>query len=448
MSKNNQASPQKVAALAVGSVGAIGLAYWSISNAMAPPPAPPPAPAPTAPSNLQGNVSSPATAAPNQSAQATTPAVERATASTETTLSPEADPFAPLVQPPPQPAPNSTLASSSPTPGGSPSGMSAGPILPTIAPASSGMRPPSNLQVRPMSVPGPLPPTQVAATQPTPAMVLPDLVGTLLGERPSAVFRLDKQLVLVPVGNTIAGWKVVSVEQGEATVKRTGQSLRLVVGSVGLSQMARGSDADAPASPLADSVRPGKALAAGVGPASGVNSGDGAAASAKSAEKPVAVASSHSDAATQAADKDKTAKNQAASYFAQTPRSVEQAARLASPQESRLRPAPLLAAPRPASLDEPHHAFHLAEANTGDFRQRGSAHSASAQPAATLSATTHRIRRYHLRRRRVRAHRHAHHLRRYRLHRHYLHKHHHRHHTLAWRLRHHRHLLRRRTQQG
>jgi hypothetical protein len=57
----------------------------------------------------------------------------------------------------------------------------------------------------------------------------PELVGTLLGDRPSAVFRGAKQLAVVPVGGRFGDWKVQAVRHGEAIVKSGTRTVRLDV---------------------------------------------------------------------------------------------------------------------------------------------------------------------------------------------------------------------------
>jgi hypothetical protein len=63
-----------------------------------------------------------------------------------------------------------------------------------------------------------------------PPIVEIELVGTLLGVRPSAVFRTGEKMVTVPVNGTFAGWKVITVQHGEVVVTSTGRTVRLNVG--------------------------------------------------------------------------------------------------------------------------------------------------------------------------------------------------------------------------
>jgi hypothetical protein len=60
--------------------------------------------------------------------------------------------------------------------------------------------------------------------------VAPELIGTLLGDQPSAVFRGDRALVVVPVGGTIGRWRVTAVSHGTARVQSAAGSIQLSVG--------------------------------------------------------------------------------------------------------------------------------------------------------------------------------------------------------------------------
>lgn len=84
-----------------------------------------------------------------------------------------------------------------------------------------------------------LPPITASPMGPAPIVNLPstlvkepELAGTLLGERPSAVFRNDKRLAIVPVGGQFQDWKVVSVQHGAVTLKGFGRTLQLGVGGL------------------------------------------------------------------------------------------------------------------------------------------------------------------------------------------------------------------------
>ncbi|MBM3493626.1 MAG: hypothetical protein FJX72_04785 [Armatimonadetes bacterium] len=69
------------------------------------------------------------------------------------------------------------------------------------------------------------------STQPMPVAVEPELVGTMVGARPTAVFKSDKTMVMVPQGGAYMGWRVVSVGHTEATVWNGGVTLKLRVGA-------------------------------------------------------------------------------------------------------------------------------------------------------------------------------------------------------------------------
>jgi hypothetical protein len=53
------------------------------------------------------------------------------------------------------------------------------------------------------------------------------------------VFRNDRRLVVVPVGASFQGWKVVAVEHGGVKVKADGHTVRLAVGGVSTSPAIR-----------------------------------------------------------------------------------------------------------------------------------------------------------------------------------------------------------------
>jgi hypothetical protein len=64
-----------------------------------------------------------------------------------------------------------------------------------------------------------------------PVTVEPELVGTMTGGRPVAVFKSDKSIVMVPQGGAYLGWRILRVGHSEATVWNGGVTLRLRVGS-------------------------------------------------------------------------------------------------------------------------------------------------------------------------------------------------------------------------
>jgi hypothetical protein len=82
----------------------------------------------------------------------------------------------------------------------------------------------------------PLPAAKVNAAAPNlspPASMKPlELVGTMLGDRPSAVFRGESRLITVPVGGAYDGWTVVSVDHGEAVVQYHRDMVRLRLGEM------------------------------------------------------------------------------------------------------------------------------------------------------------------------------------------------------------------------
>ncbi|HZP83911.1 MAG TPA: hypothetical protein VFB21_19885 [Chthonomonadaceae bacterium] len=252
MPSKKAASPQQVAALAVGAVLAVAGAFWSISNALAPTPAPPAPPA-----NGASNAAPPPTAsapaqteaAPAAPASAPAASAEREAANSEALLAPGANPFAPVVRPitlsspQPLPTPAAPAANASPPP----QVASAPPraLLPTGLPTIRG------LQVRPQDIQAPPMPPQPAAK--------PELVGTLLGDRPSGVFRVDGHLTVVSVGDSIDTWKVLSVRHGEAVVKSGGRTERIRVGMRAASDTAhrQGVSAERTLSP-GEGVHPGE----------------------------------------------------------------------------------------------------------------------------------------------------------------------------------------------
>lgn len=254
MSTKKAASPQTVAALAVGSVGALGLAYWSISSALSPgrpggsPAAPVTANPPPGPT-----LSDPSTATAQR-------ALRTASTGAESTLSPESNPFAPISRPAAITAQRSAAAAGTPPPA-----AGQGPTLPTISPTPAGLSAVPNLQAMPMGSPGTAPSSRPAFTPPSmaqaPAVVKqPELVGTLLGDQPSGVFQADKQLVIVPVGGVIDGWRVVAVDQGEATVRMGKHSLRVLVGGSSSSRIVNHSDAASPSQRIAAASPDGVSL--------------------------------------------------------------------------------------------------------------------------------------------------------------------------------------------
>lgn len=212
MSKQNRDNPKNIALMSVAAVAGVGFAVWNISNTLAPPPAasktPEPASVPKEKTQATACVAS--SAEPNKPTS-----VE----SSEADLALNADPFVPL----PEIAPKETLVPV-PTPRmGLPTEL---PNLQRVGYRVTGNNLPS------IGLPGaapsgsasPSPNTEVEAPPPV-------LVGTLLGERPCAVFRADQQLSIIPIGGKFGAWKVVSVNHGGVVVKNSKRTMRLGIGT-------------------------------------------------------------------------------------------------------------------------------------------------------------------------------------------------------------------------
>lgn len=240
---NKTASPQTIAALSVGAIAALGFAGWTISNALAPstPPASAPGSVPVSASKSAAPAPGTTTVPPVISAPAastaavSTPArvgaspgsASRLTAASEAMLAPAADPFMALPpRPDKQAGPTNAVAQTPPNAAvirNAPPTMA---ILPNFPGAQSGA-PGYNASVQAMPVPPPH------------ATVEIELVGTLMGNRPCAVFRTDQKMVTVPVDGAVAGWKVLRVRHGEAVVTSAGRTLRLDVGMSAAAGMVR-----------------------------------------------------------------------------------------------------------------------------------------------------------------------------------------------------------------
>lgn len=224
MAKNNATDPKKVVALSAGTIVALGFAAWRITEAVGP-----------------GGGGGAAPSAPAASAPAEAPA-QPATAA-EAPIPPELDrPAVALGQPGNS---EETLA------------LSADPFRSVAAPATLQIAaaPQPNVKEMPdMGSPGPLPPNDGhpdPATQPlvkTLPPAPPQLVGTLLGDSPSAVFKTEAGLQVVRRGGQIDAWKLVAVEHGGATVRHGKLSRQLTVNTrLGAIQVTeRGSTAEAP----------------------------------------------------------------------------------------------------------------------------------------------------------------------------------------------------------
>lgn len=250
MRNKKRDNPVTVVIMAVAVVAVVWFGYQNIMNSIAPPPPTPkeslqlkPVPAlggketdrspeaaatspgaPTTASATAGGPVAPPTSAP---APAQTAGLD------EATLAPEADPFAPLYP--------SEFASATRTPPAAsafstrrlpdvrtwphqtvpPSGAPPA-LVPTGdgAPMASGLPGLGPAPVRAIGSPTPMP---LEAKE-------PELVGTMLGDRPSAVFRTEKALSVVAVGERFGLWRVIAVHHGGAVLRSSGREIRLVVG--------------------------------------------------------------------------------------------------------------------------------------------------------------------------------------------------------------------------
>jgi hypothetical protein len=221
MNNTQKSSPATVAALIGGCCLAVGFAAWNITRAMSPA-APPAETAPTAKENTAPVPLELAGPPP------LTPAQERRMASGEAALAPHADPFAQIPDPPP-------VAAASRAPG-----------LPPLATASTGGRLPTLPAVSWPGGPGELPPIRPipALGAPGPAGTTwprqaqsprqlppkPELVGTLLGDRPSAVFRSGGKLTVVSISETVGGWRLLTVEHGGVVIRSGNETARILLG--------------------------------------------------------------------------------------------------------------------------------------------------------------------------------------------------------------------------
>jgi hypothetical protein len=231
------ANPQTVAMMAVGATAAVGFAVWNGMRSLAPPAPVEPRPTldPTTPAGGSASAKGAerASGAPPKNGEPGHDGLADGSFNvSEDSLAPTADPFTPLspsVSPPQQMAQGAP--GSTPLPGFGGNGNRG----PTVMPAGTGAG--ALAQTRggsANSLPflGGAPPLTVAPRMPAPPPILkePELVGTLLGERPSAVFRAENHLVMVPVGAKFQGWRLIAVEHGEAVVRGSGKTLRLSIG--------------------------------------------------------------------------------------------------------------------------------------------------------------------------------------------------------------------------
>jgi hypothetical protein len=148
-------------------------------------------------------------------------------ASGEAFLAPRANPFVSIAKP------VQNTAGALPAP-------PSGPSIAANSTGTSGLVARSTNQNLPGLGPGGVAPAGVMV--PRSIAAEPELAGTLLGQRPSAVFRNDKRLVVVPVGGSFRGWKVVAVEHGAARVKADGRTVDLGVGGVQSRMAIRGNE--------------------------------------------------------------------------------------------------------------------------------------------------------------------------------------------------------------
>ena len=219
MSARKGTSPGTIVGLAVAACGALGFAYWNVTRAMNQEPPPPPTAG--TPGTVAGSPQPATPGAVPGTPAATVAAVQiRPAASEDADLAPGADPFLPLPMAPAA-SPAAILASTR-----LPRGGGASPVLPALM----GWAPPTPLPAQgPPHIPrGAAPPR--AALPARPREPAPELVGTLLGDNPCAVFVKDKQTVVVPVGGKFGAWQVVVVEHSSVVLRQAGQSLRLSVG--------------------------------------------------------------------------------------------------------------------------------------------------------------------------------------------------------------------------
>lgn len=225
MNNNQKTSPATVAALVAGCCLAVGFAAWSITRAMNP----------SAPAKGTTTTATTGTVAPAPLDLAgpapLTPEQQRRVAGGEAGLAPHADPFGLLPQPPRAVAATRPPALP-PLAAGSPGGNRP-PVLPAVTswPGGPGDLPP----MRPLPAfggPGPGPGGQ-GTSRSTPVRALPprpELIGTLLGAHPSAVFRSGGEFTVVPVGGSVGGWRLLTVEHGGVVIRSGAETARVLVG--------------------------------------------------------------------------------------------------------------------------------------------------------------------------------------------------------------------------
>jgi len=211
--KKKQTSPGTIGLMIVGIVAALGFAVWQVTSAMGPGPAPA---KPAGPTTAAAPATGPGTTA---ATAATAPTADKPQVSSnaDATLNPNADPFTPLATPP-APVQNNAAPIQRAV-------VNAAAGTPYKVPENNQGRLPSFTGVKPMTIPNT---NNIVNLAPE-----PELVGTLLGDRPSAVFKADNAgLAVVPKGATLHGWKVIDVQHGSALVKNNGVQVKLVVGGM------------------------------------------------------------------------------------------------------------------------------------------------------------------------------------------------------------------------
>ena len=235
--KPKSSPPKTVAALIAGIIFVLAFAVWNISRSVSP--APPASPSvSTAPAAVVPGAVVPGAVVPI--AMAGTAAPLAGTAGAEAFLAPMADPFRPLPLPAQSAVPVAS-AKASPAP---PAGAAAPGTPPAAGPGVRGV---PGLSPLPPARPGqmlaatafpsgPVAPLSAKlgaapkpATAPKPAAA-PMLVGTILGDRPSAVFQQGEHLRVVPLGARLGPWRVISVSHGGAVVADAGRKVGLHIG--------------------------------------------------------------------------------------------------------------------------------------------------------------------------------------------------------------------------
>lgn len=195
MSNKAADNPQKIVLLAGATVIALGVAGWQVVKAMQPP----------TPTVTVSVVPSAAGAAKTDGSDLT--ANSRDSSHTEAVLAMNADPFYPRLTPP------AAVRITAPTQPGGNTAISPGPTPPPLPPVIGPV-----FGAPPQAVRKPVPPV---------------LLGTLLGEKSSAVFRDGQGVKIVPVGQKYGAWRVVSVDHGDAILRTDHFTVRLAVGDSG-----------------------------------------------------------------------------------------------------------------------------------------------------------------------------------------------------------------------